>query len=265
MTRRALGPVSGEPMAYLRDSKFVISCCARTGSTYLLTLLRSHPDIMVHGKSLTTGRPGMVWGSYHQKRKDDPEYEAAFAREMRDHPERFIQGILFNSQDRKVAGFKFKTEESFAPAYKAYADVVFDDTDIKVIHLTRRNLLDQYISHMVVLNQTGVTLIHDEKDRPEMRPFKANIAKAVDYCRDVVEREKRSRQVYSRHRTVEVEYENLVDNAGHREAVLDFLGVPRQALATGIKKIIKDSRALVTNIDELAEGLGRAGFEARLA
>lgn len=253
-------------MAYLRDTKFIISSAARTGSTFFLTLLRSHPDIMVHGEALTiTDRPGMVWGTYHPKRTD-PDYDAALGREMRAHPERFIQGILFDSQDRKIAGFKFKTEEAFDPAYKAYSDVIFGDTDIKVIHLNRRNILEQYISHMVVLNQTKVFLIHDERDRPEIKPFEADVAHAVAYCRDVVDREKRSYEVYSRHRSIAVEYENLIaEDSDHRAAALDFLGAPRRPLTTGTKKIIRNSQALVTNIDRVLAGLRDAGFEDRVS
>jgi hypothetical protein len=253
-------------MAYLRDSKFIISSAARTGSTFLLTLLRSHPDILVHGEVLTTAeRPGMIIGSYNVKRKRDPDYEAALGSEMRERPERFIQSILFDSQDRKIAGFKFKTDEAFNPEYRSYSDVIFGDKDIKVIHLVRRNLVDQYISHMIVLHQTGVTLIHHEKDRPEMTPFKADIDHAVTYCHDVVERERRSVDAYANHRSVNVVYENLVEGNDHRASVLKFLGVKDLPLTTGIKKIIQDSGSLVTNLNELREGLRDHGFAGRLS
>ncbi len=253
-------------MVYLRDSKFVISSAARTGSTFLLSLLRSHPDIVVHGEVLTTAeRPGMILGPYHAKRKTDPGYDAALGREMRERPERFIQGILFDSQDKRIAGFKFKTDEAFNPAYRMYSDVIFGDKDIKIIHLVRRNLIDQYISHMVVLNQTGVTMIHREEDRPEIKPFKADIDHAVTYCRDVVERERRSVEIYADHRSINVVYENLVQGEDHRDSTLRFLGVKERPLSTGIKKIIKDSSSLVTNLDELREGLRRGGLAGRLS
>ncbi|MBA4783785.1 MAG: hypothetical protein H2045_11280 [Rhizobiales bacterium] len=207
----------------------------------------------------------MIFGSYNRKRKADPEYEAKLGREMMERPERFIQSILFDSQDRKISGFKFKTDEAFNPDFRAYTDALVGDTDIKVIHLMRRNLVDQYISHWMVLNQTGVTLIHSEDQRPKMQPFKADIDHAIEYCREVVAREKQSIELYGGHRSIKVVYENLVEKDEHRAETLNFLGVPIRPLETGIKKIIKDSRALVLNFDDLVDGLRRAGLAGRLS
>jgi hypothetical protein len=221
---------------------------------------------MVHGESLTTGRPGMIFGIYHQRRKQSPEYDAAIGDEMHKNPERFIQSILFDSQDRKVAGFKFKTEESFSQEYRKFSDIVFNDTDIKVIHLKRRSLLDQYISHQVVLNQTGLTLLLDTQDKPEIKPFRADTKHSINYFKDVIEREQRAHSVYSKHRSIEVEYENIIhEDSDHRTKALDFLEVDHRPLSTATKKIIEDSRALITNLDELIAGLSDAGFVDRLS
>lgn len=258
------------PPIYLRDSKFIISSGARTGSTLLLSLLRSHPDIIVHGEALTSlatdDAPGMIWGTYRKMRGGDENvaYVEALKTEMRARPERFIQSILFDTQDRKIAGFKFKLEEAFDPNYDDYARILQEDRDIKVIHLSRKDLLDQFISHQVVLKQTGVTLIHDEKNRPAVRPFRADVTEAVSYCQAVVDRELRALRHYGDHRSISVTYEEIAeDDSARLGDILDFLGVPRVPLTTPTKKIIKDSRALLLNLDEVLPALDRAGLGER--
>ncbi|MEZ5900851.1 MAG: hypothetical protein R3D51_15315 [Hyphomicrobiaceae bacterium] len=238
-----------------------------------MSLLRSHPDILAHGEVLRPFNndelPGPIWGEYREKRGNDNEnleYAKALGDLMRYSPERFIQSILFDTQGKSACGFKYKTDESLQDDYKPYTDIIIDDTDIKIIHLIRRNLLDQFISHSVVLQQTNVTFVHDEKDIPEIKPFKANATDAIQYFQDVERRENIAREIYAKHRSIGVVYEDLVDTEGtDRQKVLEFLGVSSAALSSPTKKIIKDSRSLVSNLSELLETLSDAGFSRRLS
>lgn len=250
---------------YLRDSKFVICCAARTGSTYLVHLLRSNPEILCHGEVINLSGVGALLGSYAKKRTESDEFEAALQKKLVEHPERFIYDNVFDCQGRNVVGFKFKTDELFDPDYSAYKDILEADQEIKVVHLVRRRLLDQYISHQVVLNQTGITLLHSDSDLPNIRPFTCDIGHAIEYFEDVLDRERRADGFYAKHRSIKISYEGLLEKESFdRELIQNFLGVRAVALDSPTKKIIKDNRELLINLDETLELLSSAGYSDRL-
>jgi hypothetical protein len=251
---------------YLRDSKFIISCAARTGSTFLVHLLRSNPKILCHGEVISLDKVGNLTGTYGKKRREIPDYAEALHHEFINEPERFIYSSIFDSQGHRTTGFKYKTDESLSPEYGAYTDIIADDKDIKVIHLKRRNLLDQYISHQVVLKQSGVTLLLGN-ERPEIEPFECDIGHVTKYFKDVVRREKASAELYEAHRFFNVNYEDLVadiNTAHSRRDIQRFLEVKVVPLTSHTKKIISDSNTLVTNIDEVLEHFSNTAFSDRI-
>ena len=250
---------------HLRDSKFVICCAARTGSTFLVHLLRSNPEILCHGEVIDLAKAGALVGTYSEKRKESLEFEQALHKKLIENPELFLYDNIFDSQDRKAVGFKFKTDELFDPGYARYKELLGADKEIKVIHLVRKNLLDQYISHQVVLNQTGITLLHSDAPAPDIRPFTCDITRAIAYFEDVAQREVLSQKFYAGHRSVSVSYESLQEkSSGDAEAIQKFLGVTVTPLASSTKKIIKDNRELLINLDETVNALSSAGFMDRI-
>jgi LPS sulfotransferase NodH len=252
-------------VAYLRNNKFIVSCAARTGSTMLVHLLRSNPAILCHGEVFDTDSIGHLVAHYARLRRADPYADAQLFAYRSAHPEAFLYDIVFDLQGsgRRVVGFKFKTDEAFDPAFADVAEVIRRDVDIKVIHLRRRNLLDQYVSHQVVLNQTGVTLLQND-DVPEVSPFTVDVEHLLAYVRDVIDREQRALDVYSGHRGFGVDYEDLVAGIPEVcERMQAFLDVKPVAMTTPTKKILQDNLALVQNLDEVLSALREHGFGER--
>ena len=171
---------------HLRDDKFLVSCAARSGSTMLCTLIRSHPQAICHGEVLAQEQPP-VSGIYARKSKENPEFARKIRRYRDQHPQRFLYDIAFNPQGRRCVGFKFKTDEAFQPRFEAIREVIAADKDIKIIHLIRRNLLDQYVSHRVV-EKTGLTFLRPTDDRPQVAPFTVDIDHFTAYVNDVQQR-----------------------------------------------------------------------------
>lgn len=253
-------------MIHLRNTKFIISCPARSGSTMLLHLLRSNPAILCHGEVFGGERLGHVSGRYAVRRREEEGFEQALHALSRSDPKRFLYDIVFDPQGKKTCGFKFKTDESFSEGCSHIQEMIRADTDIKVLQLRRRNVLAQFISHQVVLKQTGVTLVMKEEDRPRVEPFRVDVEEALDYFRDVLGREARVAEEYPDHRRLLVDYEDLVQD-GHpvREAIQRFLGVPVGALSTGTKKILKRNETLLENIDEVVGAIQAQGLGERAA
>lgn len=251
-------------MTHLRNTKFIISCPARSGSTMLLHMLRSNPAILCHGEVFGGERLGHVAGRYAVRRREEAGYDEALHALARDDAKRFLYDIVFDSQGKRVTGFKFKTDEAFSESCGHIQAMVRADTDIKVLQLRRRNILAQFISHQVVLKQTGVTLVMDEKDRPRVQPFSVDVREALDYFEDVLAREERVATEYPDHRRLLVDYEDLVQD-GHpvRDAIQTFLGVPVGPLSTGTKKILKRNETLLENVDEVVEAMRAHGLGIR--
>jgi hypothetical protein len=171
---------------------------------------------------------------------------------------------VFDAQGRRVVGFKFKTDEAFDPQFADIQEIIRGDADIRIVQLRRRNILDQYISHQVVLHQTGVTWIGDEADRPVVEPFEVDVRHAVAYVLDVLQREEDIARAYPEHRRFVVDYEDVVDPAHPvLEALQQFLGVDPVALSTPTRKILANNEALVANVGNAREALRLMGLADR--
>ncbi len=249
---------------YLRENKFLISCPARSGSTMLLHLLRSNPQVMCHGEVFGRDGLGHIAGEYAAKRRDDDEVGARLQEYRERDPAAFLYDIVFDPQGRRVVGFKFKTDEAFDPQFADIQEIVRRDRDIRIVQLRRRNVLHQYISHEVVLHQTGVTWIGNEADRPEVEPFEVDVRHAVAYILDVLQREEDVARVYPEHRRFMVDYEDVVDPSHPvLEELQLFLGVDPVALSTPTRKILGSNDSLVRNVDDVRQALRLMGLEGR--
>jgi len=105
-------------MSY-RIRTYMITCPARTGSTMLVQLLRSHPEICSHGEVFTPHRITGITGIYAQERREEPDFLERLAVERNDDPIKFLYKIVLDPQGKKAVGFKLKHDELVLPEYKA--------------------------------------------------------------------------------------------------------------------------------------------------
>ena len=236
---------------HFRDDKFLISCAARSGSTMLCTLIGSHPQALCHHEVFARDGSVSVFGVFSPKRKASAEFDSAL-RQYRDRePARFLYDVVFNAQGRRCVGFKLKTDEVFQPDYKAVRDLVATDTDIKIIHLVRHNLIDQYVSHRVV-EQTGVHFLRPADERPKVQPFRVDIQRFRAFVLDVEARQQAAYELYGSHRNFTITYEEIVAPAS---TVLDdlqrFLEIDVRPLSANTIKILDNNRALILNLEEI--------------
>ncbi|MYF50246.1 MAG: hypothetical protein F4220_08875 [Gammaproteobacteria bacterium] len=247
---------------HFRDDKFLISCAARSGSSMLCTLIDSHPQALCHHEVFAQETPPTVFGIYGRKRKDSPEFERLLRRYRDQHPRRFLYDIVFNPQGRRCVGFKLKTDEVFQPRYRFIRELAVGDRDIKIIHLIRRNLLDQYVSHRVV-ERTGITFIRPTEKRPQVTPFTVDIEHFIAYVRDVKERQQAAFDLYRHHRSLILAYEDIV--APQSTALDDlqgFLNIDHRPLSPDMAKIIRNNDDLVVNLQDVQDAWARESANA---
>lgn len=220
----------------------------------LVHMLRSNPEIICHGEVFNYRSIGGMVGTYNLLRKS-VEHDKALLYLYRSDPRTFLYKIVFDSQEKRIAGFKIKTDEIFRWPYRHLRSALRNDTDIKVVHLYRANLIDQFISLKVVNDQTGVTLIHSEEKRPNVRPFNANVREFQTFLKNILRREQKSLDLYSGHRSFSISYEEAVSaDAGALNNMQHFLGVTPKPLETTTLKILNQPTSeILLNYQEIKD------------
>jgi LPS sulfotransferase NodH len=233
----------------------VILSTRRSGSTFLVECLRSHPEIECAGEILN-GQP------------DDPvpafrgplRYVWKWSRIARTGawmPGWWLDGY-YRRGTAKVRCFKALYEQLVRPFAMRY---VVENEDIRVIHLRRHNVLKSHISAL---------LMNKRYELHAMAPTKTvwihvNPARAIRSMRKMRARYERFDRAFERHPRLQVTYENLFDGKYlHVETcsrICDFLGIAQHRMESRQMKLNPESlRDMVTNYDELAAAVSKTEF-----
>ena len=244
-------PKRGSERLYLRDDTYMICCPARSGSSMLVHLLRSHPDVLSHGEVLgknVTGLSGRFMGRVHK----EPPLQSHVNMLKDKRPLYFLYNVVLYPQGHKAVGFKLKYDELDTRPYRHILKSLREDEDLKIVFLDRENLLERYVSHLVA-DLTGVTLVSGKAERPEIPTVKVDARDLERSFERELERKARFRRIFARHRAIETTYERLVaDPAGGMAPIYAFLGVAPHVPSTHTKKIVDQNLSrVVSNYAEL--------------
>jgi len=231
--------------------RYLLTCPARTGSTLLTRYLQSHPKVCAHGEVLAPTGPLNFYGVNY--RVDAPLEQLLLRRRDRD-PVAFLREFVWQAGGRRAVGFKGKYEEFLLPRYAAVLEEVRQDTMIRVLHLTRENLLERYLSQYLAVHVHGIYEVRREDERPKDTRVRLSPEECERDFRRTEERQASFRTLLRSHQVLELSYEQLV---GERDATLArvqaFLGVEQRTLeATSVKLRTRPVREVVENYDELA-------------
>jgi LPS sulfotransferase NodH len=238
----------------LREGLFMITCAARTGSSMLVNLLQSHPDVMCHMEIFNPKRVEGFSGTYRARLGAEPDLEPRMRTLRTQAPEVFLYKIAFDGQGRPRVGFKFKYEELLQPMFSGARAALMADCDIRIVHLRRRNLLARYLSWWVANHVTGVTMVRQGQPKPAVGPVRLDPAACIaDF--DRVERHAAFvARMFADHPVLDITYEALTgtDATGEHARLQAFLGVRQHPLKTVIAKLSELSPArTIENYAEL--------------
>ena len=233
----------------------VILTTRRSGSTFLVECLRSHPEIECASEILN-GQPDdpvpAFRGPWRYVRK-----WSRIARTGAWMPARWLDAY-YRRGSAKVRCFKAMYEQLTRPFALRY---VVKNEDIRVIHLRRHNLLKAHISAL---------LMNKRAELQATAPTEAvwihvDPARAIRSMRKARARYERFDRAFARHQRLQVAYESLFDgkylDADTCRRVCDFLGVAQHRMESRIVKLNPESlRDMVTNYDELAAEVSRTEF-----
>ena len=128
--------------------KFAILAVARSGSSYLTTTLRSHPDIYIHGEIFHENT------SVHIQEQARNQIDLSIREKS---PIKFVREIYNADQGKKAVGFKiWKSQNLKAVNY------IIKRKGIKKIVLERKNLLASF-SSLMIARQTQVWNLSPER------------------------------------------------------------------------------------------------------
>lgn len=237
----------------------MIACAARTGSTMLVRTLRSHPRLIVHGEVFGDGMVG-VDGPLGRECEVDPTLRDALEAARFEQPERALHAFL-EPHVAQAVGFKLKYDELVRPQWQDVRRLVEADIDLAIVFLHRRDLLRRYLSHQVVLRQTGITVVAAGEAPPEVAPFDVDID---DLLRDIAETRRRTREfeaAFAAHASIHIAYEDLAaDPQAQCDRVFEFLGVDSAPIRVATERIVRSPpEALVLNYDDVRAALRAAG------
>ena len=219
------------PVGHLNYRKFVVLTRDRTGSTMLMQVLNSHPNIVA-----------------------DLEIFA----NLKGRSEKSILDRCFGRQPFyiKARGFKIFYYHPQDAAGSPIWDMLAGMDGLHVIHLKRRNILHTAVSSKIAY----ATRIYGVRSESQEASYKEKL-KAINITVDQLDHEfsrtrkweKEGAEKFAGHPMIDVFYEDVAANRDAEfERITSFLGLPYRKPATSLRKQRTDSmRDLVSNYDAL--------------
>lgn len=243
---------------------FVLLSTQRSGSTWMIDMLNSHPKVVAYSELFIGGGRGFPkWGGA----RDIPFWETyrdAHASEAEELLlERYLK-LVSGKQHEQVAGFKLMYEqESAYPGILRYLTAHGGS----MLHLVRRNVLDVLISRETAAARD----LYHARQSHKLSPCRIRLdaATLIDRLTEQSSQIEKARTRYNNMKPplLEVCYEELCTDRDCFSKVLSFLGVDPFVgkLNTSLKKINSEAHHdLVENYDEVSETLCETAFECFL-
>jgi hypothetical protein len=226
----------------LPDTKFLIFAQGRSGSTLMVDLMNSHPDVLSLGEILQNNVITNVR-----------------------NPRKFAEGLCTLSK-KPACGFKVKVYQLEGAQRKDPAVVLadFHQHGWKIIYLVRRNLLRHAISD-IRSEKTGQFHNVQKSDgdrsttgkRSKIHVTIEELMQAIQFRVDCISKEERALKPLP-HLTIEYE-KDLLDPDAQRDAmnrIFAYLNLPPHDAETSFRKVTSKNIADdVENFDELERAL----------
>ena len=143
------------------------------------------------------------------------------------------------------------------------------NTDIHVLHLSRRNLLKMHVSQLLM--PTRRNRIWEPHTTEPLPPVTTRVdpALALEQMRKARTAYQHFDELFKDHRRLPIVYEDLIENQRLRPAegarICDFFGIAYRPMQSSLIKMNPESlKAMVTNYDELADAVSRTEFAGLL-
>jgi hypothetical protein len=248
-------------------ARFVLLTTQRTGSSWLTTLLDSHPDADAYGELCLPGEGARPpWGARHVERFWSARGRLAESGPVPRRPRAtfsYLDYLFASNPEARAVGFKLMYDQAVKyPEILVYCM----RKRVRVIHLIRPNVLDMVISRelMVARGEAHAT------SADEVAPARVTLdPSSIRRRLQLLELETasfRNALRALRLRRLEVAYDALVSDGRTLEAVLQFLDLPPGAELESPLVKVNDRRQseLVENYAAVSKSLRGTRYAAFL-
>ena len=225
-------------------TKFVIVAQPRTGSTLLHFRLISHPHIVAYGEL------------FHPAKKTRQRNTRGAKYPMLTHrhdPVEYLETHIFKPYRKiKAVGFKLFYEHAQNAEWRKVWDYIGDD-GIKVIHLTRRNLLDSYLSLQLAHRTNSWVVFEKSNGGSKTNSITLDYEDCSRYFYNTEVHQQRIDAFFATAQTLSIVYEDLVAHPARESArVQTFLNVKHHELKTKtIKQQTRKQSEIIANYHQL--------------
>lgn len=225
--------------------KFIILSMPRSGTNYLSYLLHDHPQVVSLGE-LYDKR--VIWSTPAKPWLEGKSYLKLF----RDFfPVLFLKLFAYSKYPRSVIAVGFRFFYWHAELYPSVLRYLLDQSDIRIIHLKRQNMLENLVSLKIAL-ETNIWISLKQKTEPRVK-LKISHHECVEYFTYTEKSWETYDKVFSGFSIIDVFYEDLCKNQQEElKRILSFLGVSYRRLTCPLKKQnTRRLRDVILNYDEL--------------
>lgn len=233
--------------------KILLLGTARVGSTLLQSYLNEHPEIYCEGEIYNTDHLKMYGKASKLKEQ------------MNNEPLRFLNNYGYPKHSKKIkfAGFKlfyshFNTEKT-----KILWDYLFENKDIKVIHIKRKNLLRNFVSLKIAAKTNEWRSFNQSSNTIEKK-----IKLSKEECLQEFETQKITTlnldNKFKDHNTIEIFYSDLVKNKQETmDNIFQFLNTKSIKIQDTILKRQNPEpiSELITNFEDLKDKFKNTEWE----
>jgi LPS sulfotransferase NodH len=255
--------------------QFLILGNARTGTTFLQTLLDSHSEIKSYGEILhLLAKPKR---QLHQFLEDPINFLENQVYVNHPRPIKAVgfktlytqmgeDSIFLSNMDTRNVCLEIKTKrEIFSEYMRRNFDLVeirqrFADLsdylqaqeDIRIIHIKRKNKLDSYLSRRLA-EQSGVW--NSTTGSYNVDKIHLDFEDCLKYFQNTEAFENKFDQMFKKHPVITIYYEDMVrDTSQTVSSILTFLGLNMERLSSPLtKQNRREAASLISNYQQLRE------------
>jgi len=234
---------------YFDYQKFIIFSLGRTGSSYLVSLLNSHPRIQCYSEVFHKNHA--IFYELDNFRKSSNELLTLREKDPIDFLNQFI--YRGHSKKMRAVGFKAVYVQMIDERFKQIPQYLKSLNNLKIIYLRRENSLKAFIS-LLMAKRTLVWRI----TKPSMQfdePIRLNFKECLKAFKARQRHSDLLRAFFDPHETLELTYEDLTRDVAFETAQIQaFLGIkPIELSSPLLKQNIRSLQESILNYHELKD------------
>jgi LPS sulfotransferase NodH len=203
-------------------ARFIILGEERTGSTYLQMLLASNQSILSLGE---------LFNSDESIRRKGIDLGSPIAED--DDPIKYLESEVYKKwpKEIKAVGFKLFYTHARHGVWKALWDHI-KGSDIRIIHMKRRNLLDRYVSHKLA-ERSGDWIRLKKENGVMSEAITLNVSECADAFHKSEWWQKKADEFFRNSQKAILFYEDLCEDPNaESKRIQEFLSLKPQKLTS---------------------------------